>query len=90
MTNAMIVSSLVCHSHVRMAIDCLGSLQRLCISPLQFQIHDDGTLTDDDCAREINSRFRHVDLHGDFAQEVFGECVNQPRKHNALVSEAKE
>jgi hypothetical protein len=33
-----------------MAIDCLVSLQRLCVSPIRFQIHDDGTLTDDDCA----------------------------------------
>jgi hypothetical protein len=45
-----VVSTLICHRHVEMAIDCLGSLQRLCVSPIRFQIHDDGTLTDDDCA----------------------------------------
>jgi hypothetical protein len=45
------VSSLVCHAHVAMAIDCLRSLVRLCDAPVRFQIHDDGTLTADDCAR---------------------------------------
>ena len=33
-----------------MAARCLGSLKRQCASPLRFQIHDDGTLTDDDVA----------------------------------------
>ncbi len=49
-TIAATVSSLVCHAHVPMATRCLGSLKRRCASPLRFQIHDDGTLTDDDVA----------------------------------------
>ncbi len=44
------ITSLVCHAHVPMAAQCLGSLQQLCASPLRFQIHDDGTLTDGDIA----------------------------------------
>jgi hypothetical protein len=45
------VSSLVCHAHVAMAVDCLGSLVRLCDTPVRFQIHDDGTLTEEDAVR---------------------------------------
>jgi hypothetical protein len=33
-----------------MAVQCLGSLKRWCASPLQFQIPDDGTLTEEDLA----------------------------------------
>ena len=46
-----LVTSLVCHAHVDMALDCLGSLLRLCAVPLRLQIHDDGTLTDEDVER---------------------------------------
>ncbi len=49
-----IVCSLVCHSHVEMAIHCLGSLKRLCSVPIRFRIHDDGSLTDDDVQRLID------------------------------------
>ena len=42
------VASLVCHSHVDMAISCLGSLQRFSSEPISFIIHDDGSLTNDD------------------------------------------
>jgi hypothetical protein len=45
------VSSLVCHAHVAMAVDCLNSLARHCDTPVRFQIHDDGTLTDEDAVR---------------------------------------
>lgn len=40
--------------------------------------------------RDIDGRFRHVDLHGDFAREVFGECIIHSRERNALAAEAKE
>lgn len=44
----MIVSSLICHAHIPMALDCLGSVARLCEEPIRFQIHDDGSLTGED------------------------------------------
>jgi hypothetical protein len=39
------VSVLLCHVHVPMALECLGSLLRLSAEPLELRIHDDGTLT---------------------------------------------
>jgi len=50
-----VVTTLLCHKHVSMALDCLGSWQRLCNTPLKFRIHDDGTLQDHDVAslREV-------------------------------------
>lgn len=47
----MIISSLICHAHVPMAIDCLGSVARLCVEPVRFRIHDDGSLTEEDLNR---------------------------------------
>ncbi len=32
--------------------------------------------------REINSRFRHVDLEGSFARALFDECLNHARECN--------
>jgi hypothetical protein len=37
-----------------MALDCLGSLQRLCSPSPALRLHDDGTLTDEDCERLQN------------------------------------
>jgi len=34
-----------------MAIDCLGSVRRLCRDPFEFHIHEDGSLTDGDVGR---------------------------------------
>lgn len=48
---ATVVSSLVCHSHVAMAVDCLGSLVRHCDAELRLLIHDDGSLTAEDSDR---------------------------------------
>ena len=48
---AITISSLVCHTHVKMALDCLGSLRRHCCSNVKFQIHEDGTVTDEDAER---------------------------------------
>lgn len=53
----MLVSSLTCHDHVPMAIQCLGSLQRLSQANVRLQIHDDGSLTDDD-AQELEQRLK--------------------------------
>ena len=43
------VSTLLCHSHVPMALDCLGSLVRLCEDKISLRIFDDGSLTKKDC-----------------------------------------
>lgn len=42
------IAVVLCHSHVPMAIDCLGSMIRLCSERLELRVHDDGTLTADD------------------------------------------
>jgi hypothetical protein len=43
----MVVSSLICHRHVPMAIKCLGSLVTA-VGNIQFQLHDDGSLSLED------------------------------------------
>lgn len=42
------VSSLICHRDVPMALKCLGSLLRHCQNPIQFVLHDDGSLQEED------------------------------------------
>ena len=42
------IRGLLCHAHVDLACKCWGSLIRYCRTPVQFIIHDDGTLTEDD------------------------------------------
>ena len=46
-----VIRTLLCHSHVPMALRCLASLRRCHQPPFRLLIHDDGTLTDEDCAR---------------------------------------
>ena len=46
-----IVSTLLGHAHVGMALLCLGSLLRESVEPLTLQVHDDGTLTAEDLER---------------------------------------
>ena len=45
------ISTLICHSHVEMAISCLGRLLTFCRNSIGIRIHDDGTLTDEDYER---------------------------------------
>jgi hypothetical protein len=42
------VATVLCHQHVPMALECLGSLLRLCTTTLRLRIHDDGSLTPED------------------------------------------
>ena len=42
------VSSLICHRDVSMALKCLSSLLANCHEPIQLQLHDDGSLQDED------------------------------------------
>jgi hypothetical protein len=46
-----VVSTLLGHAHVEMALLCLGSLLDYSAEPLSLRIHDDGTLTAADLAR---------------------------------------
>lgn len=46
-----VVTSLLGHAHVEMALLCLGSLLAYSAEPLRLRIHDDGTLTEEDRAR---------------------------------------
>src|SRR4051812_31898839 len=43
-----LVSTLLGHAHVEMALLCLGSLLRRSVEPLRLQVHDDGSLTEED------------------------------------------
>jgi len=45
------VRCLLCHAHVAMAIACLGSMRRACAEEYRLVLHDDGTLTQEDCER---------------------------------------
>jgi hypothetical protein len=73
-----VICSLVCHRHVDMAIICLGSIARLCEEPVSFRIHDDGTLTEEDCDRL--SIVGSVDfVHRRQADELMGSLLkNMP------------
>ncbi len=42
------VATLLGHSHVEMALACLGSLLRYSAEPLRLRVHDDGTLSGED------------------------------------------
>ncbi|GJD16225.1 hypothetical protein RIVM261_011810 [Rivularia sp. IAM M-261] len=50
MSNIRVVSALLCHRDISMALKCLGSLVKMnkCKLEIVFQIHDDGTLTESD------------------------------------------
>lgn len=50
MSNVRVVSALLCHRDIPMALKCLGSLVKMnrCKLEIVFQIHDDGTLTESD------------------------------------------
>jgi hypothetical protein len=41
----LLVSTLLCHAHVEMAMLCLRSLLRQAARPLRLRVHDDGSLT---------------------------------------------
>lgn len=45
------VVTLLGHTHVEMALECLGSLRRYSADQVQFRVHDDGSLTSGDLDR---------------------------------------
>jgi len=45
------VRSQICHAQLDMAIRCLKSFQHFCVERHQLTVHDDGTLTAEDCLR---------------------------------------
>jgi len=47
-TAPVVVSSLICHRDVEMAMACLGSMVRHSAEPVSFRFHDDGSLTGED------------------------------------------
>jgi hypothetical protein len=47
----MTVGCLTCHKHVDMTVDCLDSLLRFSTDPIRLVIHDDGSLTSEDCEK---------------------------------------
>ena len=47
----LVVSTLLGHAHVDMALLCLGSLLACSAEPLRLRIHEDGTLTEEDRER---------------------------------------
>lgn len=49
--NPVVVSTLLCHRDVELGVACLGSLARHSADPVEFRIHDDGTLSPEDMQR---------------------------------------
>jgi hypothetical protein len=50
----LVISSLLCHAHVEMALICLGSLARFSDRRVRLILHDDGSLTDEDMTRLLS------------------------------------
>jgi hypothetical protein len=46
-----VVSTLICHRDVEMGISCLGSMARNSAEPVEFFLHEDGSLTEEDRER---------------------------------------
>lgn len=42
------INSLICHKHVQMGLECLGSLRTCCKDDHELVLHDDGSLTERD------------------------------------------
>lgn len=49
------VRTLICHRHIPMGLRCLPSLMKYSQEPVQFVIHDDGTLGPEDAARIVEA-----------------------------------
>lgn len=54
--NLPIIRSLLCHAHVPMALRCLASLRRCHRPAFRLLIHDDGSMTDEDCQRVADAQ----------------------------------
>lgn len=73
-----VISSLVCHAHVDMAVDCLGSIARHCDEPVRFQIHDDGSLTCEDQDKLTVAADVQLVLRGEADDRMADELRNLP------------
>jgi hypothetical protein len=51
----VIIRSMLGHANVEMALRCFASLRRYHAAPFRLTLHDDGTLTPDDCARLLDA-----------------------------------
>ena len=60
-----LVSTLLGHAHVEMALPCLGSLLRFSAEPLRLRVHDDGTLTAADQERLADAYLTDLAAHTD-------------------------
>ena len=83
-----VIRSLLCHSHVPMALKCFASLRRCHQPKFRLVIHDDGTLTDPDCELLAGARgdtvfVRRVEADGPVlaALEKYPACRRYRARH---------
>lgn len=76
---ASIVSALICRAHVGMAIKCLGSLLQQVVGIEALQIHDDGSLREEDVTR-LTEALGHVKIirRAEADQELAGKLKPFP------------
>jgi hypothetical protein len=76
---ARLVSTLLGHAHVEMALLCLGSLLRFSAIPLRLRIHDDGSLTAADLERlALGLREPEVVLRREAGERLAGFLAGRP------------
>lgn len=89
MSNSTVtVTTLVGHRDAAMAVTCLGSMLDCCRQPLQFRVHDDGSLTGED-RTQLGARLQEVefidraDADAQMAARLakFPQCQKMRAKH---------
>ena len=70
-----VIETLLCHAHVPMASRCLESLRRCHQPAFRLRVRDDGTLTDEDCARLESEQpgttfVRRRDVDGEMSERL--------------------
>ena len=73
----VIVSSLIGHRDVGTGLMCLGSLAKHSREPVRFQLHDDGSLTDDDREQLLNELPIHAFISRRQADAIASERLSR-------------
>jgi len=81
----MLVHTLACEAHLWFAIPCLKSLLACSEEPVQFVIHDDGSLTEESFAR-FASAFPDAEL---LSRRAADELLAEPLKRFPNMAEAR-
>ena len=75
MSKPVVVSSLICHSDIPMALTCFGSLVEYSQDPISFVLHDDGSLQDKDVEMLSQSFSSLTIVRRDEADELMAEML---------------